>query len=269
MADNNQQSMGVYLDHLIQRESLRYRRSDEALDQNRPLSQDHLRLNELSATQQISKVPFLRKPDFQRGTNAWTPEDCVALLESIVAGQVVPSIVMWKSPDELNYILDGAHRVSAIIAWLSNDWGDQAGTALLDDDTDADEVEDRVRAEGYRKAAQEVRRLMKQRVGFLPEFERAEQKLTELAKAGKKPSEVMPQEEYRRAVFYRQYLQGDSRLHILWAQGNYEQAELSFLRINKGGKVLSEWETRVVEDRNSSFVRALMSLANVRSVRHY
>ena len=41
------------------------------------------------------------------------------------------------------------------------------------------------------------------------------------------------------------------------------------MRINKSGKQLSDWETMLVENRNSSFARGVMSIANISSAEHY
>ncbi len=124
MSDNDS-SKRVYLDHLIGRENLRYQRSQEqmaAAVQNRP---DKLRITDLIDEHFGAQREQLRKPDFQRATWAWSPQDCIALIESIVNAQVIPSIIMWKSPTNgLHYVLDGAHRISVVIAWLNDDWGD-------------------------------------------------------------------------------------------------------------------------------------------------
>src|SRR5690242_7753624 len=112
----------VYLDHLISRESFRYVRPVEKINSTVPSPARKLTLKNL---QDRSRSKLLRKPDFQRATWAWSPEDCVLLLDSIVNDQVVPSIIMWSSPSNgLDYILDGGHRVSVALAWLSDDWGD-------------------------------------------------------------------------------------------------------------------------------------------------
>ena len=42
--------------------------------------------------------PSLRKPDFQRETNHWTPDQVVSLLECFVNGDLIPSVILWQSP---------------------------------------------------------------------------------------------------------------------------------------------------------------------------
>jgi hypothetical protein len=70
-------------------------------------------------------VPILRKPDFQRETNHWTPDQVVSLLECYVHGDLIPSVILWRSPSYL-FVIDGGHRLSALKAWVEDDYGDGA-----------------------------------------------------------------------------------------------------------------------------------------------
>jgi len=45
--------------------------------------------------------PILRKPDFQRETNHWSPEQVVSLLQCFVNNDLIPSVIVWKSPTYL------------------------------------------------------------------------------------------------------------------------------------------------------------------------
>src|ERR1043166_1876037 len=64
--------------------------------------------------------PSLRKPDFQRDTNPWSPEQVVSLLECFINGDLIPSVIVWKSPTYF-FVIDGGHRLSAIRAWVEDD----------------------------------------------------------------------------------------------------------------------------------------------------
>jgi 5-methylcytosine-specific restriction endonuclease McrA len=65
----------------------------------------------------------LRKPDFQRETAAWSPAMVCDFIEAFVNGDLIPAVICWQSPARLSFIIDGAHRLSVIIAWILNDYG--------------------------------------------------------------------------------------------------------------------------------------------------
>jgi len=67
--------------------------------------------------------PSLRKPDFQRETNHWTPSQVLSLLECFTSGDLIPSVILWKSPSYL-FVIDGGHRLSVLKAWIEDDYGD-------------------------------------------------------------------------------------------------------------------------------------------------
>jgi hypothetical protein len=250
------EELKVYLDHLIQRESLRYKRPDLVTHPVRP--NEPLRLNDL---QNPVRVKLLRKPDFQRETWAWTPEDCVSLLESMVSDQVIPSIIMWSSPDNgLDYVLDGGHRISVILAWLNDDWGDMLPTDFYRDDEQEHAI---------KTAAREVRNLIKVKIGNIEDYREAEAAIDKAMLDGKSSQRDLPQQIFRRGYFYQQLLKGHVAFHVLWANGNYDKAEQSFLKINKSGRQLSEWEIKLVDNRNSSFARVVMSVASISSTQNY
>ncbi|MCH8269352.1 MAG: DUF262 domain-containing protein, partial [Acidobacteria bacterium] len=69
----------------------------------------------------------LRKPDFQRETNNWSAEMIVEFVRSFLDQELIPSIIIWHSKEtEKVFIIDGSHRVSALIAWVNDDYGDGA-----------------------------------------------------------------------------------------------------------------------------------------------
>lgn len=65
----------------------------------------------------------LRKPDFQRETAAWSPSAVCEFIEAFVNNDLIPSVICWQSPARLTFIIDGAHRLSALIAWFEDDYG--------------------------------------------------------------------------------------------------------------------------------------------------
>jgi hypothetical protein len=234
----------VYLDHLIARDSLLYKRtvSQPGQAENRLSQSQYLSIPDLFGRK--SKARLLRKPDFQRATWAWSPEECVELLESVLTEQVVPSVIMWLSPDNFKYVLDGGHRISVLLAWIRNDWGDK----LSDDDYKDATVQDNIR-----KAAQRVRDLLRQKkIGSFDEYIAAEQMYLDLADKGQIPEQAMDFTSLNYAKLVRRWDSVNIGFPILWVPGDYEKAEESFLKINKTGRSLSDWETKLVENRANS-----------------
>lgn len=252
----------VYLDHHILRENLRYRRAEEAFKEQ-PLSlHPTIRLSDLLRDDEHAQT--LRKPDFQRSTWAWTPEDCVSLLDSLINGQVIPSIIMWRSPENgLRYILDGGHRISVVIAWLRDDWGYEQ----------AEKLDNPQQVSSVKKAARDVRELVYREIGSIKDFEAAGFEIERLVRLGLSPKSEMKDTQngkaFERGMFYNQLRTGDVYFNVLWVRGDYKTAEQSFLKINKSGRQLTEWETKLIENRDSSFARIVMSLSSIDNATHY
>jgi len=252
----------VYLDHLIPRENLRYTRPQERIESGVVKQEpDMLRLADLYGDHLSSQVKLLRKPDFQRATSAWTPDDCVALLDSVVNEQIVPSIIEWANPvSKYHFILDGAHRVSVILAWLNDDWGDKAPASAI---ADADQLQQ------IKEVAVIVRNLVKAKIGSFQDYRDAGGASDRIEEQHLDPAVVLGLKAYQRARFFGELSGGRVGFHILWVPGDHKKAEQSFLKINKSGKQLTAWETRLVENRDSRFARTVMSIAYVQSVEHY
>src|SRR5215207_8830261 len=70
-------------------------------------------------------LQLLRKPDFQRETNHWSPEQISTFVASFLDNEVIPSLILWKSPTFI-FVIDGGHRLSALRAWMMDDYGDSA-----------------------------------------------------------------------------------------------------------------------------------------------
>ncbi|NOT63528.1 MAG: DUF262 domain-containing protein [Acidobacteria bacterium] len=250
----------VFLDHHIKRENLLYRRttSQPSQSESRPQQHPYLTIRDLYGKK--SKARLLRKPDFQRATWAWSPEECVELLESVLYEQVVPSVIMWLSPDNFQYVLDGGHRISVLLAWIDDDWGDRLPE---------DEYRDTTVQESIRKAAQRVRDLLREKkIGAFKEYLAADEIYNEHVDKGQIPDQAMDSASLSFARLVRRWEAVDLGFPILWVSGDYEKAEESFLKINKTGRSLSDWETKLVENRSSSFARAVMSIAQIGDVGH-
>jgi hypothetical protein len=74
-------------------------------------------------------VNALRKPDFQRETAHWSPEKIADLVQAFVSGDLIPAVILWRRGAN-GFVIDGAHRLSALIAWVKDDYG--AGKASIE-----------------------------------------------------------------------------------------------------------------------------------------
>jgi hypothetical protein len=68
--------------------------------------------------------PALRKPDFQRETAHWSPEQVADLISTFAIRDLIPAVILWRAGQNV-FVIDGAHRLSALIAWVHDDYGDK------------------------------------------------------------------------------------------------------------------------------------------------
>ena len=66
----------------------------------------------------------IRKPDFQRETRDWDVNQIVNFLKSIINRHFIPAVILWQNAHALTFVIDGAHRISALMAWVNDDYGD-------------------------------------------------------------------------------------------------------------------------------------------------
>lgn len=168
-------------------------------------------------------LKLLRKPDFQRETNHWTPEQVATFIASFVDNEVIPSLILWKSPTYI-FVIDGGHRLSALRAWILDDYGDGATSLMYFKGYISDE---------QRRIARRTRQLVEKHVG------RAAQ-LKDLV------VQAVDDEEIRMRRANRMVTRA---LNLQWIQGNPEQAETSFFKINSQGTPLDDTEEMLIKNR--------------------
>ena len=109
---------GVNLDALIPREDFATDSSVSTGTPDATIGIHHLAYNTFF-------VGSLRKPDFQRETSNWTPQKIVDLIVAYLDGDLIPAIILWRS-GQYSFVIDGAHRLSAMLAWIYDDYGDRS-----------------------------------------------------------------------------------------------------------------------------------------------
>lgn len=178
----------------------------------------------------------LRKPDFQRETNEWDGEKVSELIRSFITGDLIPAIILWRSTGGYLFVIDGSHRLSALAAWVNDDYGDGRTSKLFYDGIIPDE---------QLGVAMETRRLVDKAVGPYSDYRLA---LTY-------PNKVRP-EIVRDAKNL-----GALAIQLQWVEGDARKAESSFFKINQQAAPIDKTELKILEDRrkpNSIAARAII-----------
>lgn len=179
----------------------------------------------------------IKKPDFQRETNEWTPEKVHQLVLSFIEGELIPSIILWKSISNHIFVIDGSHRVSALAAWINDDYGDGLISRKFFDNEIPDE---------QIKSANTTRTLINNTIGSYSELK------------GLIRNTSNDNEKNRRAKSL-----GSLAIQLQWVEGNSQKAEESFFRINQQGTPISSTEIKLIKARTSA--NGLAARAIVRS----
>ncbi len=103
---------------------------------------------------------FFKKPDFQRETSQWDANQICDFLESFVNEDLIPSIILWRSKSGFYFVIDGAHRLGALRAWIFDDYGDGSiSQKFYDGDISDDE----------KQIAEHTRKVVNKRIGIFSE----------------------------------------------------------------------------------------------------
>src|SRR5687767_1213557 len=97
----------INLDALIQREDFAVQET-----KNPGTKKDTISIEDLVPNSFF--FPNLRKPDFQRETSEWDGRKIVEFLESFLDGDLIPAIILWRSPSGYLFVIDGSHRLSSL-----------------------------------------------------------------------------------------------------------------------------------------------------------
>lgn len=165
----------------------------------------------------------LRKPDFQRETTEWDPARVAGLIQTFIEGDLVPAVILWKNR-ELLFVIDGSHRLSALIAWVHDDYGNGELTQKLFNYAVPDE---------QKKVADKTKALIDKAVGSYASH----------LDAIKNPSKYGPDMVARARAL------GSRPLQLQWVRGSAEKAEASFIRINRKAVNISPQELELIEKR--------------------
>ena len=166
----------------------------------------------------------IRKPDFQRETNEWDSQKICELIKSFVEGDLIPAIILWRSTGGYLFVIDGSHRLSALSAWVNDDYGSGEISKRFYDGIIPDEQID---------IAQETQKLVNKTVGSYADFRLA---LSH-------PDKVKPE-----IVRHAKNL-GALAVQLQWVEGDARKAESSFFKINQQAAPIDKTEFKLIESR--------------------
>jgi hypothetical protein len=170
---------------------------------------------------------LLRKPDFQRETTQWSPQQIATLIESFLNGELIPAVILWKSPTHV-FVIDGGHRLSALLAWAHDDYGD--GPLSY-------EFFKRVIPGDQKRSADRTRREVATRIGTYQHF------ASRIAEGGT-DSELQTSGQIMNFA--------TRGIQVQWITGDADKAESSFFKINTQGSVLDATESRILKNRRKA-----------------
>jgi len=176
----------------------------------------------------------LRKPDFQRETSEWDAKRVAGLVRTFIEGDLIPAVILWKHREFL-FVIDGSHRLSALIAWVNDDYGDgSTSQKFFGHSVPPEQLDYAVR----------VRKLVNQEIGSYADH---------LA-AAKNPDLFGPD------IVARSRALGSRALNLQWVRGDAIKAEASFTRINQQAATITPQELELIKGRRKPAVMAARAI---------
>ena len=212
----------VNLDALIPRED--FEAKDNSVEDSSDKS-DKIKLSELEEKDNFL-YPVLRKPDFQRETNEWTPNKICGLIESFVNQDLIPSVIMWNTKGSFTFVIDGAHRLSALIAWVNDDYGDGNISRKFFGNI----------PEEQKEIAEKTRKLIHSKIGSYKDYKSILENQT-----GAEAEKITRARDMSR-----------HSVQLQWVKGDVKKAENSFFKINQEASKINKTELTLLKSREQA-----------------
>ena len=210
----------VNIDALIARED--FEAADETTNTASKIST--LSVNDLKEGSGLF-LASVRKPDFQRETADWDIDKIVRFIKSFVDGEFIPAVILWRSQAGLIFVIDGSHRLSSLIAWVNDDYGDGQFSLEAFDGEIPDE---------QRQIARKARETINSQIGPYSDYYKAL-----VAKHPDPDIIVIARNLASRA------------LQIQWIDGDVDTAERSFFNINQQATPIDPTELKLLQKRKN------------------
>ncbi len=179
---------------------------------------------------------LLKKPDFQRETRDWSISQVINFLESIIEKHFIPAVILWQNDANDIFVIDGAHRLSALMAWINDDYGDGSISLEFYGNRVPEEIIE---------YAQTARKEIKKSIGSYSEY-------VDAVKNPQKYTEDFVKKARGLELF---------SFVIQWIDGDVSVAEQSFLNINQKAVPISPVEMMILKARNKPLGIATRAIA--------
>ena len=153
-------------------------------------------------------------------------------IESFINGDLIPSIILWRNNSGLYFVIDGAHRLSALLAWIKDDYGDGELSLKFFDGQINDE---------QKQIAEETRKLINKKIGSYQDI-------------------INSHDTGNSVLIEKAKNIGYYSLNLQWVPGDAKKAEHSFFKINQQGVALNNTEKKLLENRNKGNCIAARSI---------
>ncbi|WIJ27166.1 hypothetical protein [Devosia sp. RR2S18] len=146
---------------------------------------------------------------------------------TFVRRDLIPAVILWRAGQSV-FVIDGAHRLSALIAWVHDDYGDGMVSRTYFHNFIPDE---------QRLAATRTRDSVEAAVGSYQDHKMA----------------IDYPNNARADIAERAQRIGWQEIQAQWIRNaDHDKAEKSFFRINQGGTKIDPVEQRILKARSSS-----------------
>lgn len=235
----------VNLDALIKREDLFIVQND-VVEQEEIPNIPTIRIDS-DLSQNAWFFKNLRKPDFQRETSEWKPERVAGLIRSFINGDIIPAVILWHWKGS-NFIIDGGHRLSALIAWVQDDYGFGAASKAFFGEENI--------SKDQRKNHEKTKALIDKSSGIGA--------FSEYDYAIKNPEKVTPEQARSAGILSNRTIQ------VQWIKAKTSKdAEQSFFRINGEATPIDETEAVMLKSREKPNAIAARAIIHSGSAHKY
>lgn len=166
----------------------------------------------------------LRKPDFQRETSEWTPAKILEFIKSFLEGDLIPAIILWSAGRYI-FVIDGAHRLSALLSWVHDDYGD----GFISQSFFNHDIDDEQKA-----IAKKTRTLVNSEIGSFKEYQES----------------VENQNKANPNILNKALRLGYTSVQLQWVSGGADKAEASFFKINQEAAPINDTEKELLKARS-------------------